>query len=1511
MHRQGQSQWAQTTNRVIPQQGGQRGVQRRQAGAGPNTKSVSGPIHDKRPPRPKSPPPPKQTLLPKHVITIFGPESSGTTFLSTALGVATGAFTPEGKWSYTPGTQWSIPNDSHQFADKTRWVLEKTLGRRSMSPDGMWEIQHLSLPWGWFCEENEVTQIVEALVPEECWRYETDSHLSPKSAESVWYSAAKRKNKKLPFYSNPDNFESVEKIPHRQPEEEKYIGMCRNEVHITERNQDDSSEWTCGAKCGAGAYDGFALYPKRFSVNISSHIEWYLKRGVDVTAILSVRDRTISTKGKFQDHCKLSVGQEEDDVALQLMTEALEMYGKRGSNGAKERVLVVSYEGLMGIKQAHLFDLYHRLGINSTYVPEFKDGNAKYVTPYKKKRIPGRSLDKRFLDKSNPLDDFPEELRDNPEKNDEPPPKPRLYKPPPPRKHLLPKRIIAVFGTESSGTTFLANVLGVATGAFPEEGKWVQILAPNPQTSVDPTTPRMKWKFHKKVTERAVTTDGELELQHLSLPSGGVCQKEPELNELHVVEAYVPAECMRYEKLPDLDPKLAEQIWYNKHTQSPKRRLLPDTDTVSGYDWEEDVVSRKQLEQRFLEQCRNEVKISQQNDAPGSFWSCGAKCGEHKYDGFALYPNRYFVNVTSHIEWYLSRGVDITVVISMRDRSISSAAKNREHCHNQNFADQEDEMALSLIKTAIGRFGVRGKGEKERVITVSYEAMMEFKEAYLFDLYHQLGIDSSYVPEFTDGNAKYITDATKGELKRPGKFTPPERLTSADRGPPVRVKKTPPKDWKPRPPKKSILPKRVITVVGSESSGTTFLSTALGVAAGAFNSDGEWFEIFTFGRKTKQAVNQMDLDFSRDAVKKMDFKESVSRRVTSSDGVEIQHLSLPWGWLCDATTNVQIVEALVPEECFRYERGPNMDPHFAESYFWSEHAKRVKQQKLQLKRQQQQQQSSSHRLLSENNYFNNDDLAKLTKCRNQAMISEDNDTYTCGAKCGTGYYNGFALYPQRFSVNITSHIEWYLSRGVDITVIVSTRDTTISHKGKLKSHCQDTKTADEENKLAMELMTEALEKYGKHGSRLGLHPSDKTDKVRVITVSYEALMGMKESYLFGLYKYLGINSTYVPKFADGNIKYVTDRNEANLDPVTRKEQQEIEQMQKGMRPPKPSIILSPPQNTFFLPQRLITVFSLDSSRFLSTSIAAATGAFPRGGQWVQENTDLVFEDTIKKSARSPNGEIEIQHILLPSSATECDGNKVPVVEAIVPSECSRILYEGSQMKPPESSIAEQCRDEVFISEENNSADRFWSCGAECGSGEYDGYAIYPERYFVNISSHIEWYISRGVDVTAVLQVRDRSISKKSVVTGMDGCRSRVISQADDDIGLNIMKEAYQKYGIVENMDQTTKKRSSKGAERAIVVSYEGLMAFQKAYLLEIYQQLGIRSSYMPAFIDENAKYIRTPPPVKKISALNKSGALGFFDAKRGGLAHKSRETQLQQKPNERVHVKYSEENYVE
>lgn len=305
-----------------------------------------------------------------------------------------------------------------------------------------------------------------------------------------------------------------------------------------------------------------------------------------------------------------------------------------------------------------------------------------------------------------------------------------------------------------------------------------------------------------------------------------------------------------------------------------------------------------------------------------------------------------------------------------------------------------------------------------------------------------------------------------------------------------------------------------------------------------------------------------------------------------------------------------------------------------------------------------------------------------------------------------------------------SHIEWYLARDVDVTVVVITRDATISQKGKIKSHCQVSETADLENQAAYDLIEESLEKYGKRGSML-----EPGDKERVIDVNYEAFMALQEAYLFDLYWKLGINSTYTPSWKDGNIKYVVDP--VQINPMYHLADQKIKQFDE--RPPKPaSLPPPPPKQNFFLPRRLISVFSLDSSRFLSTSIAVATGSFPEGGQWIEQDNTLIYEDTIKQSAKSPNGEVLIQHIVLPTSGTECE-SKAALVHALAPPECS--LYHGNN-PTPNAHIANQCKDELFIAEENGENGAKWSCGGYCGSEKYDGYALYPTRYFVNISSHM-------------------------------------------------------------------------------------------------------------------------------------------------------------------------------
>ena len=170
------------------------------------------------------------------MISIFGTESSGSKFLSTTLAVATGAFSAHGEWTHVSS---SVKEDE--------WVYHQFNFRRALSLDGQVEIQHISLPWGWVCNSSEAPsteQRVDALVPKECFRYQSDPDLDPETAEWKW-NRGKRKGQHILEASSSDNDAIAER--------------CRTEAQIP---------------------GGFVLYPKRFFVNVTSHLDWYLSRNV-------------------------------------------------------------------------------------------------------------------------------------------------------------------------------------------------------------------------------------------------------------------------------------------------------------------------------------------------------------------------------------------------------------------------------------------------------------------------------------------------------------------------------------------------------------------------------------------------------------------------------------------------------------------------------------------------------------------------------------------------------------------------------------------------------------------------------------------------------------------------------------------------------------------------------------------------------------------------------------------------------------------------------------------------------------------------------------------------------------------------------------------------------------------------------------------------------------------------------------------------------------------------------
>lgn len=236
---------------------------------------------------------------------------------------------------------------------------------------------------------------------------------------------------------------------------------------------------------------------------------------------------------------------------------------------------------------------------------------------------------------------------------------------------LLPKRLITVFGTESSGSTFTATAIGIAAG----------VKNPNDKNSLS----FRSWDFERNV-----------EVQHISLPTGygpydDICLHQQTGVKSQTLQVVLPAPCMVV----------------------PKKQY-----------------PRAQSENRtFPEACRTEADL----------------------EDFVVYPTRFFVNVTSHIQWYRERGVKATAVMMMRDASISQISKIQSHCPLEEVAEQQNEQARQLMMEAIDKLD-----PSSEVVLVSYEGMMSLGRSYVLDIYRQLGINSTYIPSFIDGNAKYV-----------------------------------------------------------------------------------------------------------------------------------------------------------------------------------------------------------------------------------------------------------------------------------------------------------------------------------------------------------------------------------------------------------------------------------------------------------------------------------------------------------------------------------------------------------------------------------------------------------------------------------------------------------------------------------------------------------------------------------------------------------------------------------
>lgn len=233
------------------------------------------------------------------------------------------------------------------------------------------------------------------------------------------------------------------------------------------------------------------------------------------------------------------------------------------------------------------------------------------------------------------------------------------------RDNILPDFLIAVVGLESSGTTFVADTLANALGAYAKEG---------PET---------------------VNRDGSVRVQHLSLPSGyfrpNTTQFPHRFEPLDILPKYIPRRCI-------VNPNLPSRIVQRR----PPRTSPPECEAFGPT--------------------------------------------------LVQTPQRYFVNITSHIQWYRDQGVDARAVIVVRDPALHFHGILDLHNKNETSVYEQYKTGQALLKDAV---------KHTQPVLVSYETLMTLKKDYLMGIYKQLGIDSQFVPSFKNGNIKYVPTIPK------------------------------------------------------------------------------------------------------------------------------------------------------------------------------------------------------------------------------------------------------------------------------------------------------------------------------------------------------------------------------------------------------------------------------------------------------------------------------------------------------------------------------------------------------------------------------------------------------------------------------------------------------------------------------------------------------------------------------------------------------------------------------
>ena len=183
-----------------------------------------------------------------------------------------------------------------------------------------------------------------------------------------------------------------------------------------------------------------------------------------------------------------------------------------------------------------------------------------------------------------------------------------------------------------------------------------------------------------------------------------------------------------------------------------------------------------------------------------------------------------------------------------------------------------------------------------------------------------------------------------------------------------------------------------------------------------------------------------------------------------------------------------------------------------------------------------------------------------------------------------------------------------------------------------------------------------------------------------------------------------------------------------------------------------------------LPKRVYTVIGLESSgtHFVSEMIRGALAI---------SKTRSGSHEYGKQDAERENDETQVQHFSLPWGRACHYIPDLPIVDVVFPAQCSRKSKKETWT---------QC-----LAMKNDVLDKNIDIDYERNRLRY------PKRYFLNITSHKDWYDLHGVETWFIIVVRDTTISSSARLSVH--CKDELLRDKEDEVGKTIIKEVIRKY----------------------------------------------------------------------------------------------------------------------